>query len=174
VHRINDDPNTTTADRLSLVVDAGPLLIGTADPEHTAWAVLVCHRAGRTAAGFVAALATTPKSADLGGAYLGDADLGGANLRGADLGDANLRGADLGGANLRGADLGDANLRGANLGDANLRDANLRDANLRDANLRGANLRGANLRGAYLGDAGGLDEALNVPADVLAAWKATQ
>ena len=113
VHRINDDPHTTPNERRSIVVDAGPLLIGTAGMEHTPWAVLVSHRAGRTAAGLIAALTNTPKDANLEGADLRGVNLWGADLRDANLEGVNLRGADLRGANLRGADLRGANLRGA-------------------------------------------------------------
>ena len=92
-HRINDDPDTSPGERRTIVVEAGPLLIGTSGVENTPWAVLVAHRAGYTAAGLVAALTHTTRNANLRGANLSGADLRGADLRGADLGDANLRGA---------------------------------------------------------------------------------
>ena len=95
VHRINDDPLTTPEERRAIVLDAGPMLIGTAGPENTPWAVLVSHRAARTAGGLVAALTNTPHGADLSGADLSRADLSRADLSG-----ANLYGADLSGANL--------------------------------------------------------------------------
>ncbi len=124
VHRINDHHDTTTEERLALVLDAGPLLIGTNDKSRTPWAVMVAYRAGRTAPGLIAALATTPDRADLSWADLSGAALYGADLYGADLYGADLSRADLSGADLSGADL--------------------------------------------------LDEAHNVPAEVLAAWKAAQ
>lgn len=73
------------------------------------------------------------------------ADFRSANLRGAYLGDADLRG-----ANFIDANLSDACFIGANLINADLRDADLIDADLRCANLRGADLSGADLRGADL------------------------
>ena len=62
----------------------------------------------------------------------------------------------------------------ADLSRANLSRANLYGANLSGANLYGADLSGANLSGANLSRANRLDDARNVPAEVLAAWKAAQ
>lgn len=122
VHRIFDHAEQTPEGRRSIVVDAGPLLIGTAGRDKH-WAVMVGHRAGLTAGGLVDALTTTPDRVDLRGAVLVGAilraaDLEGADLRGAVLWDADLRDADLGGADLRDADLRNADLRNARWNDA--------------------------------------------------------
>jgi hypothetical protein len=171
VHKINDAPYTTEADRWLIVREGGPLLVGS-----NAWGVnKVLHvlaRCGATAVGFVAALAMDPGAylsdanlydaylsgaylydANLSGAYLSGANLSGAYLSGADLYDANLSGAYLSGAYLSGADLSGANLSGADLSGANLYDANLSGAYLYDADLSGANLSGANLYDANLSGA---------------------
>lgn len=97
-------------------------------------------------------------NANLSAAYLGDANLTGiqankVNLVRANLGDANLSGADLTEANLTHCDLSHCNLSGGDLSGANLTSADLGDANLAGANLAGANLAGANLTSANLRDA---------------------
>ncbi len=93
VHRINDHKETTAGQRRRLVLDAGPLLIGTAD-RNIEWAVMVVHRAGLTSAGLVEALETTEDRADLHLADLRFAHLNSADLHLADLSSANLRYAD--------------------------------------------------------------------------------
>jgi len=84
VHRINDGDDSTSEDRWRIVMEAGPLLVGTAE-----WSSVKCclvlARAGLTAGGLIDALRQV------------------ANLNGANLNRANLNGANLNRANLNGA-----------------------------------------------------------------------
>ena len=162
VHRINDHPMTDAAGKRRIVIEAGPLLVGTAEM-NTARAVIVSHRAGLTVGGLVDALKTTPEVETLSGAYLAGADLSRADLPRADLfgaylsraylSGAYLAGADLSGAYLAGADLSRADLSGADLSRADLFGADFFGADFSGAYLAGANLSGADLSGADLAGA---------------------
>ena len=154
VHRINDHPMSDADGKRRIVIEAGPLLIGTAEM-NTARAVIVSHRSGLTVGGLVDALKTTPEVenltwADLTEANLTWANLTRANLTWANLTRANLTWAKLTGANLTGANLTWADLTRADLTWADLTWADLTGANLTWAKLTGANLTGANLTGANL------------------------
>ena len=136
------------------------------------------------------------REANLAGSDFREANLLGANFFKANLADASFFKANFADAILLEANFADAILLEANLTDADLREANLARADLREVNLVGANLSVANLEGAKLfrADLAGshlrgvlnldkakdlnlalnLDRAINVPSDILKAWKAAE